>query len=185
MKKRWYVVNIYSGYEKQVISDLKTRIKRYKLETAFGKMIVPSETLFEKIIVPSETLFEKISGKIRKSDRQYYPGYILVEMELNDKTWNLVNETKRVVRFIGSNVKKPAVIKKNEFKQILSNVKKHIDQKLLKLGERIRVLEGPFAEFTGIVEEINYEKKKVKISVLIFGRSTPVEIDFYKVIKDI
>lgn len=174
MKKRWYVVNIHSGYEKQVISDLKHRIKLYKLETAFGKMIVPSEKVFEKI-----------SGKIRKSERQYYPGYILVEMDLNDKTWILVNETKRVVRFIGTNVIKPEVIKKNEVKNLLSNVKKNIDQKVFNLGERVRVIEGPFTDYTGIVEQINYEKKNLKISVLIFGRSTPVEIEFYKVIKDI
>lgn len=174
MKKRWYVVNIYSGYEKKVISDLKNRIKIYKLETLFGK-----------IIVPSEKKIEKISGKIRKSERKYYPGYILLEMELNDKTWNLVNETKRVVRFIGANVIKPEVIKKNELKKILSNIKKHIDKNKFNLGERVRVIEGPFTDFTGIVEEINYEKNKLQVSVLIFGRSTPVELEFYKVIKDI
>ncbi|CAA3706586.1 transcription termination/antitermination protein NusG [Candidatus Portiera aleyrodidarum] len=174
MKKRWYVVNIYSGYETKVISDLKNRIKIYKLETSFGKMIVPLE---KKI--------EKISGKIRKSERKYYPGYILLEMELNDKTWNLVNETKRVVRFIGANVIKPEVIKKNELKKILSNIKKNIDKNKFNLGERVRVIEGPFTDFTGIVEEINYEKNKLQVSVLIFGRSTPVELEFYKVIKDI
>lgn len=176
MKKRWYVVNIYSGYEKKVISDLKNRIKIYKLETSFGKMIVPSEKKLEKI-----------SGKIRKSERKYYPGYILLEMELNDKTWNLVNETKRVVRFIGANVIKPDVIQKNELKKILSNIniKKHIDKNKFNLGERVRVIEGPFTDFTGIVEEINYEKNKLQVSVLIFGRSTPVELEFYKVIKDI
>ncbi|CAA3705632.1 Transcription antitermination protein NusG [Candidatus Portiera aleyrodidarum] len=174
MKKRWYVVNIYSGYEKKVISDLKNRIKIYKLESSFGKMIVPSEKFFEKI-----------SGKISKSERKHYPGYILVEMELNDKTWNLVNDTKRVVRFIGANVIKPEVIKKNELKKILNTINKHINQKQFNLGERVRVIEGPFTDFTGIVKEINYEKNKLQVSVLIFGRSTPVELEFYKVIKDI
>lgn len=174
MKKRWYVVNIYSGYEKKVISDLKNRIKIYSLEKSFGKMIVPSE---KKI--------ENISGKIRKSERKYYPGYILLEMELNDKTWKLVNETKRVVRFIGANLIKPEFIKKNELKNILSNIKKNIDKNKFNLGERVRVIEGPFTDFPGIVEEINYEKNKLKVSVLIFGRSTPVELEFYKVIKDI
>ncbi|AGI27139.1 Transcription antitermination protein NusG [Candidatus Portiera aleyrodidarum] len=174
MKKRWYVVNIYSGYEKKVISDLKNRIKIYKLETSFGKMIVPSEKKNENL-----------SGKIRKIERKYYPGYILLEMELNDKTWKLVNETKRVVRFIGANVIKPEVIKKKELKKILSNIKKHIDKNKFNLGERVRVIEGPFTDFTGIVEEINSEKNKLQVSVLIFGRSTPVELEFYKVIKDI
>lgn len=174
MKKRWYVVNIYSGYEKKVISDLKNRIKIYRLEKSFGKMIVPSE---KKI--------ENISGKIRKIERKYYPGYILLEMELNDKTWKLVNETKRVVRFIGANLIKPEFIKTNELKNILSNIKKNIDKNKFNLGERVRVIEGPFTDFPGIVEEINYEKNKLKVSVLIFGRSTPVELEFYKVIKDI
>ncbi|WP_219848825.1 transcription termination/antitermination protein NusG [Candidatus Portiera aleyrodidarum] len=173
MKKRLYVIHIYSGSEKKVILDLKNRIKLSRLEKYFGKMIVPSD---KKI--------ENISGKLRKIERKYYPGYILIEMELNDKTWNLVNETKRVVRFIGANAIKPEFIKKNELINILKNIKKGIENNSFNLGERVRVIEGPFTDFTGIIEEINYEKKKIQVSVLIFGRSTPVELDFHKVIKE-
>ncbi len=160
MALRWYVVHAYSNFENQVKRSLEERIKRSGLERFFGK-----------ILVPTEEVVEMRMGQQRKSERKFFPGYVLVQMELNDETWHLV----------------PAPISDREAEAILSRVEegatKPKPKVLFEVGEVVRVVEGPFKDFNGVVEEVNYEKNKLRVSVLIFGRSTPVELDFGQVEK--
>jgi transcriptional antiterminator NusG len=176
MALRWYVVHAYSNYENQVKRSLEERIRRSGLESYFGK-----------ILVPTEEVVEMRMGQQRKSERKFFPGYVLVQMELNDETWHLVKDVPRVLGFIGGTSDKPAPISDKEAEAILSRVEegaaKPKPKVLFEVGEVVRVIEGPFKDFNGVVEDVSYEKSKLRVSVLIFGRSTPVELDFGQVDK--
>ena len=176
MEKRWYVVHAYSGYEKKVMRAINERIELSGLEDYFGD-----------VIVPSEEVVEMRAGKKRQSERKFFPGYVLVEMELNDDTWHMVKETPRVMGFIGGKADKPAPITEKEAAAILQRVQagtEHATPKtVFEPGELVRVIDGPFNDFNGVVEEVNYEKSRLHVAVTIFGRSTPVELDFGQVEK--
>ena len=165
MALRWYVIHAYSGYEQQVMRTLKERIKRYGMEDKFGE-----------ILVPTEEVVEMREGKKRKSERKFFPGYVLVQMEMEDDTWHLVKEAPRVLGFIGGTTDKPAPITDAEASAILQRVEAGVDKPkpkvLFEPGEVVRVTDGPFTDFNGVVEEVNYEKSRLRVSVLIFGRST-------------
>lgn len=176
MSKRWYVVHVYSGMEKSVHKALVERIERAALQTSFGR-----------ILVPSEEVVEVKGGKKSITERRIFPGYVLVEMDLTDETWHLVKNTNRVTGFLGGAGNRPAPISDREVEKILSQMEEGVEKPkpkvLFEVGELIRVKEGPFADFNGNVEEVNYEKSKVRVSVTIFGRATPVELDFGQVEK--
>jgi len=175
-KKRWFVVHAYSGFENHVIKALRERIRVAHLEDKFGE-----------IIVPTEEVVEMRSGQKRKSERKFFPGYVLVQMQMNDQTWHLVRSVPRVLGFIGGTSEKPASISDKEANAILQRVeegeKKPRPKVLFEPGEMVRVIEGPFTDFNGVVEDVNYEKSRLRVSVLIFGRSTPVELEFGQVEK--
>ncbi|MDO6444112.1 MULTISPECIES: transcription termination/antitermination protein NusG [unclassified Marinobacter] len=177
MAKRWYVVHAYSGYEKHVMRTLAERVALAGMEDRFGE-----------ILVPTEEVVEMRDGKKRKSERKFYPGYVLVQMEMDDGTWHLVKNTPRVLGFIGGTKDKPAPITEREAEGILRRLESGVDKPkpktLFEPGEVVRVVEGPFADFNGVVEEVDYDKSRVKVAVLIFGRSTPVELEFGQVEKD-
>ena len=177
MAKRWYVVHAYSGFEKHVMRTLGERIALNGMEEKFGD-----------ILVPTEEVVEMRDGKKRKSERKFYPGYVLVQMEMDDGTWHLVKNTPRVLGFIGGTKDKPAPITEREAESILRRLESGVDKPkpktLFEPGEVVRVVEGPFADFNGVVEEVDYAKSRVKVAVLIFGRSTPVELEFGQVEKD-
>ena len=176
MSKRWYVVHAYSGYEKQVMKALQERISLSGLEDKFGE-----------ILVPSEEVVEMRAGKKRRSERKFFPGYVLVEMDLDDDSWHLVKETPRVMGFIGGKADEPAPISDVEAEAILRRVQvgtENVTPKtIFEPGELVRVIDGPFNDFNGVVEEVNYEKNRLHVAVTIFGRSTPVELDFGQVEK--
>ena len=176
MSKRWYVVHVYSGMEKSVHKALLERIERAELQTEFGR-----------ILVPSEEVVEMKGGQKSISERRIFPGYVLVEMELTDETWHLVKNTNRVTGFLGGSGNRPTPISEKEVEKILSQMEEGVEKPrpkvLFEVGEMVRVKEGPFADFNGNVEEVNYEKSKVRVSVAIFGRATPVELDFSQVEK--
>ena len=176
MALRWYVVHAYSNFENKVKQALEDRIKREGLEHHFGK-----------ILVPTEEIVEMRMGQQRKSERKFFPGYVLVQMELTDETWHLVKDVPRVLGFIGGTSDRPAPISEKEAMYILNRVEEGVNKPrpkiLFEAGEVIRVIDGPFKDFNGVVEEVNYEKNKLKISVLIFGRSTSVELGFGQVEK--
>jgi len=176
MSKRWYVVHAFSGFEKQVQRSMMERITRAGMEDMFGE-----------ILVPTEEVVEMKGGQKRRSDRKFFPGYVLVEMEMNDETWHLVKEVPKVMGFIGGTSDRPAPITEKEANTILSRVQEGVDKPRPKIlfepGEMVRVIDGPFNDFNGTVEEVNYEKSRLRVAVLIFGRSTPVELDFHQVEK--
>jgi transcriptional antiterminator NusG len=176
MGKRWYVVHAFSGFEKQVQRSMAERITRAGMEDMFGE-----------ILVPTEEVVEMKGGQKRRSDRKFFPGYVLVEMEMNDETWHLVKEVPKVMGFIGGTSDRPAPITEKEADTILSRVQEGVDKPRPKIlfepGEMVRVVDGPFNDFNGTVEEVNYEKSRLRVAVLIFGRSTPVELDFHQVEK--
>lgn len=176
MALRWYVVHAYSNFENQVKRSLEERIKREGLEEYFGKILVPTEEVIEMRL-----------GQKRKSERKFFPGYVLVQMELTDETWHLVKDVPRVLGFIGGSSDRPAPISDKEAAAILNRVEEGVNKPkpkvLFEVGEVVRVIDGPFKDFSGVVEEVNYEKSKLRVSVLIFGRSTPVELDFGQVEK--
>ena len=176
MAKRWYVVHVYSGFEQQVVRSLKERIKYNEMEEQFGE-----------ILVPTEEVIEMRGGQKRKSDRKFFPGYVLVQMEMGDQTWHLVRDVPKVMGFIGGTSDRPAPIPDREAEKILQRIQEGTEKPrpkvLFEPGEVVRVTEGPFADFNGVVEEVNYEKSRVRVSVLIFGRSTPVELEFGQVEK--
>lgn len=176
MSKRWYVVHVYSGMEKSVHKALLERIERAGLQSSFGR-----------ILVPSEEVVEVKGGKKSITERRIYPGYVLVEMDLTDETWHLVKNTNRVTGFLGGSGNRPAPISDREVEKILSQMEEGVEKPrpkiLFEVGEMVRVKEGPFADFNGNVEDVNYEKSKVRVSVTIFGRATPVELDFGQVEK--
>jgi transcription termination/antitermination protein NusG len=176
VSKRWYVVHAFSGFEKQVQRSMAERITRAGMEDMFGE-----------ILVPTEEVVEMKGGQKRRSDRKFFPGYVLVEMEMNDETWHLVKEVPKVMGFIGGTSDRPAPITEKEANTILSRVQEGVDKPRPKIlfepGEMVRVVDGPFNDFNGTVEEVNYEKSRLRVAVLIFGRSTPVELDFHQVEK--
>ncbi|AKQ53370.1 MULTISPECIES: transcription termination/antitermination protein NusG [Bordetella] len=176
MSKRWYVVHVYSGMEKSVQKALNERIERAGLQTSFGR-----------ILVPSEEVVEVKGGQKSITERRIFPGYVLVEMDLTDETWHLVKNTNRVTGFLGGSGNRPTPISEREVEKILSQMEEGVEKPrpkiLFEVGEMVRVKEGPFADFNGNVEEVNYEKSKVRVSVTIFGRATPVELDFSQVEK--
>lgn len=176
MSKRWFVVHAYSGYEKRVMNTLKERIELHGMQDLFGE-----------VLVPTEEVVEIRDGKKRKSERKFYPGYVLVHMDMNDESWHLVKNTPHVLGFIGGTAGKPAPITEAEANEILSRVESGVDKPRPKTvfepGEMVRVIDGPFADFDAVVEEINYEKNKLQVAVQIFGRTTPVELDFIQVEK--
>lgn len=175
-KRRWYVVHAYSGYESFVKEALAERIMQAGLQDRFGD-----------ILVPKEKIVEMRQGQKRESERKYYPGYVLVHMEMDDDTWHLVRKVPRVLGFIGGTSERPAPISDKEAESILQRIEESVDKPKPKIlfepGEVVRVIEGPFADFNGVVEEVNYEKNRLRVAVLIFGRSTPVELEFSQVEK--
>ncbi|HUF72196.1 MAG TPA: transcription termination/antitermination protein NusG [Gammaproteobacteria bacterium] len=176
MAQQWYVVHAYSNYEHKVKSSLEERIKRYGLEGKFGD-----------ILVPTEEVVEMRDGQKLRSERKFFPGYVLVKMEMDDETWHLVKEVPKVLGFIGGSSDKPAPISEREADAILNRVQEGADKPrpkvLFEPGEVVRVIEGPFNDFNGVVEQVNYEKSKVRVAVQILGRSTPVDLDFGQVEK--
>ena len=176
MSKRWYVVHAYSGFEKHVARALKERVDLSNLEEFFGE-----------VMVPTEEVVEMRGGQKRRSERKFFPGYVLVQMELNDDTWHLVKETPRVMGFIGGKADHPAPLTDAEANAILDRVEQGSDRATPKTvfepGEIVRVIDGPFNDFNGVVEQVNYEKSRLQVAVTIFGRSTPVELDFDQVEK--
>jgi transcriptional antiterminator NusG len=176
MTKRWYVVHAYSGYEKKVAGALKERVDLHGMQEKFGE-----------ILIPTEEVVEMRGGQKRKSERKFFPGYVLVQMELDDDSWHLVKDTPRVMGFIGGKADKPAPITDAEANAILQRIEDGTEsprpKTLFEAGEMVRVIDGPFNDFSGVVEEVNYEKSRLRVAVLIFGRSTPVELDFGQVEK--
>jgi transcriptional antiterminator NusG len=174
--KRWYVIHAYSGFERKVKQSIEERIALSGLQDYFGQ-----------VLVPTEEVVEMRGGQKRRSERKFFPGYVLIEMVLNDETWHLVKETSRVMGFIGGTADKPAPITQREVSEIMSRLEETVDRPAHKTvyepGELVRVIDGPFNDFTGTVEEVNYEKNRVRVAVLIFGRSTPVELEFGQVEK--
>lgn len=175
-KRRWYVVHAYSGFENYVKQALIERIQLDGVADKFGD-----------ILVPTEEVVELRGGQKRKSERKFFPGYVLVEMEMDDQTWHLVRSIPKVLGFIGGTSDKPAPISAKEADMILQRVQDSSDKPkpkvLFEIGEVVRVIDGPFADFNGVVEEVNYEKNRLRVAVLIFGRSTPVELQFDQVEK--
>jgi len=167
---------VYSGMEKSVHKALVERIDRAGLQTSFGQ-----------ILVPSEEVVEVKGGQKSITERRIFPGYVLVEMDLTDETWHLVKNTNRVTGFLGTSNNRPTPISAKEVEKILNQMEEGVEKPrpkiLFEVGEMVRVKEGPFADFNGNVEEVNYEKSKVRVSVTIFGRATPVELDFSQVEK--
>jgi len=183
--KRWYVVHAYSGFEHQVARTLKERVARAGMQDKFGD-----------VLVPTEEVIEMRGGQKRKSERKFFPGYVLVQIETNienkavkidDESWHLIKETPKVMGFIGGTADRPLPIKDSEADAILQRVQNAVEKPrpkvLFEPGEMVRVTEGPFNDFNGVVEEVNYEKSRLRVAVLIFGRSTPVELEFGQVEK--
>jgi transcriptional antiterminator NusG len=176
MAMRWYVVHAYSGFENRVKQSLVERVARSGMQDKFGE-----------ILVPTEEVVEMREGQKRKSERKFFPGYVLVQMEMDDDTWHLVKEVPKVLGFIGGTSDRPAPITDKEANAILQRVQEGAEKPrpkvLFEPGEVVRVIDGPFNDFNGVVEEVNYEKSKLRVAVLIFGRSTPVELEFGQVEK--
>jgi transcriptional antiterminator NusG len=173
---RWYVVHAYSGMEKAVERNILERINRAGMQSKFGR-----------ILVPMEEVVELKHGKKSVTERRFFPGYVLVEMEMGDDTWHLVKHTSKVTGFVGGAKNRPAPISEAEVLKIVNQMQEGIEKPRPKVewvvGELVRVKEGPFTDFNGAIEEVNYDKSKVRVSVTIFGRATPVELDFSQVEK--
>jgi len=173
---RWYVVHAYSGMEKAVERNLRERIERSGMQQKFGR-----------ILVPTEEVVELKNGKKSVTERRFFPGYVLVEMLMDDDSWHLVKHTSKVTGFVGGARNRPAPISEAEVMKIVNQMQEGVDKPRPKVqwqvGELVRVKDGPFTDFNGSVEEVNYEKSKVRVSVTIFGRATPVELDFAQVEK--
>lgn len=176
MSKRWFVVHAYSGFEHQVKRSLEDRIVRAGAQDKFGA-----------ILVPTEEVVEMKQGQKRRSERKFFPGYVLVQMDMDEESWHLVKEVPKVLGFIGGTADKPAPISDKEADAILQRVQegaaKPKPKVLFESGEMVRVVDGPFNDFNGVVEEVNYDKNRLRVAVLIFGRSTPVELEFSQVQK--
>lgn len=178
MTMKWYAVQVYSGFEKSVQRSLQERVRRSHMKDKFGQ-----------ILVPVEEVVEMKGGQKSVSERKLYPGYLLVQMEMDDDTWHLVRKVPRVAAFIGGSAQKPTPIKDKEVDIILHRMEESKAKPTQKLtfekGEMVRVIDGPFKDFSGAVEEVNYEKSKLRVSVVIFGRATPVELDFSQIEKEV
>ena len=176
MSKRWYVVHAYSGFEKSVQRALGERIQRSNVQDLFGQ-----------ILVPVEEVVELKAGQKSISERKFFPGYVLVEMEMNDETWHLVKSTPKVTGFVGGTANKPTPISEKDVEKIMQQMQDGVEKPrpkvLFEPGEVVRVKEGPFTDFHGSVEHVNYEKNRLRVSVTIFGRATPVELEFGQVEK--
>ena len=176
MAMRWYVVHAYSGFEHHVKRSLESRVKRFGMEDRFGE-----------ILVPTEEVVEMREGQKRRSERKFFPGYVLVQMEMDDETWHLVKDCPKVMGFIGGTSDKPAAITEREAEAILQRVQEGVEKPrpkvLFEPGEVVRIIDGPFNDFNGVVEEVDYEKSRLRVAVLIFGRSTPVDLEFGQVEK--
>jgi transcriptional antiterminator NusG len=176
MTKRWYVVHAYSGFEKSVQRALIERISRAAMQDKFGQILVPVEEVVEMKL-----------GQKHTSERKFFPGYVLVEMDMDDESWHLVKSTPKVTGFIGGTATKPTPISEKEVDKIMQQMQEGVEKPrpkvLFETGEMVRVKEGPFTDFNGTVEEVNYEKSRLRVSVTIFGRATPVELEFAQVEK--
>jgi len=176
VKKRWYVVQAFSGYEKKVKLSIEEHIERAGMQEFFGD-----------ILVPTEEVVEMKAGQKRTSERKFFPGYVLVNMAMTDDTWHLVKNVPRVAGFIGGTENRPMPISDREASEIIQQVSDSADAPKMKFtfapGELVRIIDGPFADFNGTVEDANFEKSRLRVSVTIFGRSTPVELDFTQVEK--
>jgi transcriptional antiterminator NusG len=176
MAKRWYVVHTYSQFEKSVQRALVERIARTGMQDLFGQ-----------ILVPVEEVVELKAGQKSISERKFFPGYVLVEMEMTDESWHLIKSTPKVTGFLGGSAMKPTPISQKEvdtiMQQMQAGVEKPRPKVLFEVGEAVRVKEGPFTDFHGTVDDVNYEKNKLRVAVTIFGRATPVELDFGQVEK--
>jgi transcription termination/antitermination protein NusG len=176
MSKRWYVVHAYSGFESTVKRSLLDRIERAGMQDLFGE-----------ILVPTEEVVEMRGGSQRRSERKFFPGYVLVQMEMTDEAWHLVKDVPKVMGFIGGTGDRPAPITDKEADAILQRMQEGVEKPkpkvLFEPGEVVRVIDGPFNDFNGVVEEVDYDKSRLKVSVLIFGRSTPVDLEFGQVEK--
>ena len=176
-KMRWYVVHAYSGFEKSVQRTLEERVRRASMQSKFGR-----------ILVPTEEVVEMKSGQKNISERKFYPGYVLVEMEMDDEAWHLVKNTPKVTGFVGgAHGRKPPPLSEKEVNEILHQMQEGVEKPkpkiLFEVGEAVRVKDGPFTDFHGSVEEVNYDKSRLKVSVTIFGRATPVDLEFGQVEK--
>jgi len=176
MDKKWYIVHAYSNFERKVADSIREKAQATGLAD-----------LFDEILVPTEEVVEMRDGQKRKSERKFYPGYVLVQMEMDEETWHLVRDVPKVLGFIGGSPEKPAAITDKEANQILRRVEEGVDKPrpkvLFEPGEVVRVTDGPFNDFNGVVESVNYEKNRLHVAVQILGRSTPVELDFSQVEK--
>jgi transcription termination/antitermination protein NusG len=176
MTMRWYVVHAYSGFEKSVARALKERIERDGMKDRFGE-----------ILVPVEEVVEMKGGQKAVSERKFFPGYVLVQMDMADDTWHLVKSTPKVTGFVGGSAMKPTPISEKEVQAIMDQMREGVEKPkpkvLFEVGQAVRVIDGPFNDFHGNVEEVNYDKNKLRVSVTIFGRATPVELDFGQVEK--
>lgn len=176
MTKRWYVVHAYSGFEKSVQKALTERIEREGMTDLFGQ-----------ILVPVEEVVDIKNGRKTITERKFFPGYVLVEMEMSDETWHLVKSTPKVTGFVGGSANRPAPISQREVDGIMQQMQDGIDKPkpkvLFEVGEQVRVTDGPFTDFSGSVDEVNYDRNKLRVLVQIFGRETPVELDFSQVEK--
>jgi transcription termination/antitermination protein NusG len=174
--KRWYVVHAYSGMEKSVKKALVERIARSELTAQFGE-----------ILVPTEEVVEVKNGHKAVTERRFFPGYVLVEMDMTDESWHLVKNTAKVTGFVGGKANRPTPISPKEVDKIMAQMQEGVEKPrpktLFEVGEMVRVKEGPFTDFNGNVEEVNYEKSRLRVSVTIFGRATPVELEFGQVEK--
>ncbi|WP_072280791.1 transcription termination/antitermination protein NusG [Rappaport israeli] len=178
MAKSWYVLQAYSQFEHQVKRVLLERVEREGLQEYFGN-----------IMIPSEEVVEVKDGKKRTSQRKFFPGYVLIEMEMNDKTWHVVRSIPKVSGFVGGSAENPTPIAQHEVDAIINRIEEGVEKPrpktLFKIGESLRIIDGPFSDFIGTVEEVNYDKSRMKVSVSIFGRPTPVELEFHQVEKDV
>jgi len=176
MAMSWYVVHTYSQFEKSVSRALAERIQRESMQDKFGQ-----------ILVPVEEVVELKGGQKVTSERKFFPGYVLVEMEMTDESWHLVKNTPKVTGFLGGSAMRPTPISEKEVQTIMQQMQAGVEKPrpkvLFEVGESVRVKEGPFTDFTGMVEEVNYDKNKIRVAVTIFGRATPVELDFGQVEK--
>ena len=176
MAMRWYVVHVYSGSEKRMAEAINDQIVRKGMQDYFAE-----------VLVPTEEVVEMKDGQKHKSERKFFPGYVLVQMEMNDTTWHLVKKSPKVMGFIGGSSDKPAPISDAEANNIMNRIQEGVEKPkhkvLFEPGEVVRVIDGPFNDFNGVVEEVNYEKNRMLVAVQIFGRSTPVELEFGQVEK--
>jgi transcriptional antiterminator NusG len=175
VSKKWYIVNAHSGFEAQAKLSLQERIKRHGLESSFGE-----------ILIPSENVVQLVKGKKQTRSKKFFPGYMFVEMDMSEQTWLLVKETAKITGFVG-NKTSPQAVSPEEVARVTKQVEQGTEKPKAKVdfseGEAVRVVDGPFSNFNGTVEEINFEKEKVKVLVSIFGRPTPVELDFVQVVR--